>query len=247
MSDSATVNSTRERLLQAALQVFAEHGYEAATIREICGRAEANVAAVHYHFGDKRKLYQAIFGRLFETLRERRTAFLPADAPPEERLRVYIQALFEEIFCCDGDSERQVQLSTIYLSEMANPTEVLDRIVEEHLEPDARELYSIIGDLLGGGADEALIVDCAASVIGQILYYYHAGPIVTRLHPERAPIPERIDALVRQVWRFSLGGITHAARDVAVAGRSEPESTRKMPGVREATDHPSDEMSDQGC
>lgn len=209
--DTAATGGTRERLLEAALEVFAEHGYEAATIREICSRAGANIAAVHYHFGDKRKLYEAIYGTLFETLRERRTAFLPAAAPAAERLRVYIRALFEEIFCGFGDASRQVQLSTIYLSEMARPSEVLDRIVTEHLEPDARELYSIVGELLGCPPDDARTIDCAASVVGQILYYHHAGPIVSRLHPDRPAVPERLDALVEHVWHFALGGIERSA------------------------------------
>jgi AcrR family transcriptional regulator len=229
MSDTDANASTRERLLRAALQVFAERGYEAATIREICGRAGANVAAVHYHFGDKRKLYQAIYATLFETLRERRTSFLPPEAPADERLRVYIRALFEEIFLSGGDSDRQVQLSTIYLSEMARPSEVLDRIVAEHLEPDARELYSIVAELLGTAPDDELTFDCAASIIGQILYYYHAGPIITRLHPARAPVLERIEALIEQVWQFSLGGIERAAR------------------ARAAATQQSDETADQGC
>jgi AcrR family transcriptional regulator len=229
MSDTDANASTRERLLRAALQVFAERGYEAATIREICGRAGANVAAVHYHFGDKRKLYQAIYATLFETLRERRTSFLPPEAPADERLRVYIRALFEEIFLSGGDSDRQVQLSTIYLSEMARPSEVLDRIVAEHLEPDARELYSIVAELLGTAPDDELAFDCAASIIGQILYYYHAGPIITRLHPARAPVLERIEALIEQVWLFSLGGIERAARARAAAAQQ------------------SDEPADQGC
>jgi AcrR family transcriptional regulator len=210
--ETTAATSTRGRLLEAALEVFAERGYEAATIREICSRACANVAAVHYHFGDKRKLYQAIYGMLFETLRQRRTDFLPPDAPPAERLRVYIRALFEEIFCCAGNTNRQVQLSTIYLSEMANPSEVLDMIVTEHLEPDARELYSIVGELLGRAPNDPDTVDCAASVIGQVLYYYHASPIVTRLHPERPPVPERLDALVEHVWTFAMGGIERSAR-----------------------------------
>ena len=228
MSDTDANASTRERLLRAALEVFAERGYEAATIREICGRAEANVAAVHYHFGDKRKLYQAIYATLFETLRERRTSFLPPEAPADERLRVYIRALFEEIFL-SGDSDRQVQLSTIYLSEMARPSEVLDRIVTEHLEPDARELYSIVADLLGTGPDDELTIDCAASVIGQVLHYYHAGPIISRLHPERQAVVNRIEPLIEQVWLFSLGGIERAAR------------------ARSAGARQSDETADQGC
>ena len=227
--DPPTTKSTRERLLQAALEVFARRGYEAATIREICRLAEANVAAVHYHFGDKRSLYEAIYGRLFETLRQRRTEFLPPEAPAEERLRVHIQALFDEIFRHDDGSERPVQLSTLYLNEMARPTEVLDRIVSEHLEPDARELYGIIAELLGTDADDPLTIDCAASVIGQVLYYHHAGPIIVRLHPERAPVHERLAALTEQVWLFSLGGIRHAAL------------------ARAALVQQSDEAADQGC
>lgn len=212
IQEERPTSGTRERLLEAAMLVFAERGFAAATIREICARAGANVAAVHYHFGDKRRLYEAIFGTLFETLRERRGGFLPDDAPADERLRVYIRSLFEEIFYCAGNAERRVQLSTIYLSEMAHPSEVLDRIVADHLEPDARALYGIVSELIGRPADDPVTIDCAASIIGQVLHYHHAGPIISRLNPERVPVAERIDALADHVWRFAMGGLT-ALRD----------------------------------
>ncbi|MDH4012180.1 MAG: TetR family transcriptional regulator, partial [Desulfobacterales bacterium] len=44
---------TRNRLLNAACEVFAEKGYRNAKVAEICHRAGANVAAVNYYFGDK--------------------------------------------------------------------------------------------------------------------------------------------------------------------------------------------------
>ena len=44
---------TRWRLLQAATEVFAEVGYHAATTREICKRADVNLASIHYYYGDK--------------------------------------------------------------------------------------------------------------------------------------------------------------------------------------------------
>lgn len=114
---------------------------------------------------------------------------------------------FEEIFDCDGDTSRCTLLSAIYLMEMARPTEVLDRVVADHMRRDAAELYSIVQTLLGEYCGKDKVIDCSASVVGQILYYYHAEPIISRLHPDRPSVPERLDALVEHVWRFSLGGI----------------------------------------
>ena len=54
-------HATRQRLLEAGLEVFARDGFRGATIERICRRAGANIAAAHYHFGDKRRLYAAVF------------------------------------------------------------------------------------------------------------------------------------------------------------------------------------------
>ena len=56
--------TTKEALLHAATELFAEHGYEGASIRQISERADANVAAVHYHFGSKESLYVEVFARV---------------------------------------------------------------------------------------------------------------------------------------------------------------------------------------
>ena len=63
--------ATRAKLLQAATHVFAEQGFHAATVREICTRADVNVAAINYHFRDKLGLY-------FEVLRQSIAAIDPS-------------------------------------------------------------------------------------------------------------------------------------------------------------------------
>ena len=60
MSKDQGRGETNGRLLAAATEVFADVGYRAATLREICRRGNANIAAVNYHFRDKEQLYMAV-------------------------------------------------------------------------------------------------------------------------------------------------------------------------------------------
>jgi TetR/AcrR family transcriptional regulator, regulator of cefoperazone and chloramphenicol sensitivity len=207
LSTAPTSPDTRERLLRSAIQVFAERGYAGGTIRDICRRAQANLASVHYYFGDKQGLYAAIFEQVSGMFRQRRARYLPPAAPAAERLRVYIQAALEEILGSKGDAADHADLSAIYLAEMAHPTETLDRIVALHIKPSNDELLTIVADLLDLHPQTPLVVDAAASVSGQILRYFLARPLISRLNPDQPPLEDRVDELVERVWRFSLGGI----------------------------------------
>ena len=65
MTRSPTNPDSRERLLEVATEIFADQGFRNSRVREICRRAEANVAAVNYHFGDKQGLYEEVLSRAF--------------------------------------------------------------------------------------------------------------------------------------------------------------------------------------
>ncbi len=62
--------STPARLLDAAEEVFAEHGYGAASTREMARRARVPFGALHYHWGSKRQLWEAVFKRLADRTRD---------------------------------------------------------------------------------------------------------------------------------------------------------------------------------
>ena len=83
----ASSPATRDRLLDAAEQLFAEHGFADASLRQITALAEANVASVNYHFGAKEDLYEAVFLRRIRPMNLERTRRLDALAnaaePPE--------------------------------------------------------------------------------------------------------------------------------------------------------------------
>ena len=68
--------STKERLLSAAEQMFAEHGFAATSLRQLTASADVNIAAVNYHFGSKENLITEVFRRRFDELSERRLTLL---------------------------------------------------------------------------------------------------------------------------------------------------------------------------
>ena len=59
---------SRKRILEAGLQLFAEHGYARTSTRQIAKQAQVNISAIAYYFGDKAGLYQAVFAESYSTV-----------------------------------------------------------------------------------------------------------------------------------------------------------------------------------
>lgn len=90
---------TTARLLAASRKLFAEQGFDGASVRAITRLARANLGAVTYHFGSKQRLYHAVLDQVFGTLVERVTAAASAGeaegrATPRERLAAVVHAFF---------------------------------------------------------------------------------------------------------------------------------------------------------
>ena len=93
--------STREKLLDCAEHLFAEHGLEGASLRAINAAAGLSPAALHYHFGSQQALVEALLERRMPALMERRRKLLdelearPAPPTARELLHALIQPLAE--------------------------------------------------------------------------------------------------------------------------------------------------------
>ena len=68
--------STKERILGAAEVLFAQHGFDGASLRQLTTAAGVNLAAVNYHFGSKDKLVEQVFRRRLDALNQHRLAEL---------------------------------------------------------------------------------------------------------------------------------------------------------------------------
>jgi AcrR family transcriptional regulator len=210
-SPSRQTLETREILLEAAGRIFAQNGFRAATVRRITREAGVNLAAVNYHFRDKRELYTSALKHAHQVAA--RTAGADVAGTPEKRLSVFIQGFLGYLL----DPDRPAWQGRLIAREMAEPTRALDRLVEESVLPVKRRIAGIVRDLLEPRAPEAQVRMACCSVIGQCLFYVHCREMIARLFPDQRHDLQDVDALTDHIFRFSRAGLA-AMRSRPVAG-----------------------------
>jgi AcrR family transcriptional regulator len=122
--------ATRARLIRAAEQLFAEHGIEGASLREVNRRAgQSNTGAVQYHFGDRKGLLLAIIAKHWSDNEPRRHALLDQyEESGEDDLRVLAAALVLPLAAklSDPDGGRAyLRISAEFYSRPAPPLELV--------------------------------------------------------------------------------------------------------------------------
>ncbi len=96
-AESAESAGARDRILDAALDVFAEYGYDGTSTREICKRAGVNVAALNYHWGSKESLWLAVCDVVArQVMRATRDCLDPA-SPVDVAVRDLIGTIFDAL------------------------------------------------------------------------------------------------------------------------------------------------------
>ena len=199
--------STRDRLLQAACEVFAKKGFADTTVAEICAEAGANIASVNYYFGGKEALYDAVWHRAFELAE----AFVPleGDLPENASLEDYLFQLAHSVLSrtfCEGEGGL---FSKLLYREMASPTLALERISQEVFEPQMQRLREAIL-LAYPEAPEMKVLSCVHSIIAQCAFYNFSRPLRDRILAFSNFSANEIEGLARHIARFSVGGIREA-------------------------------------
>jgi TetR/AcrR family transcriptional regulator, regulator of cefoperazone and chloramphenicol sensitivity len=205
LNSPAPDDATRHQLLEAAGAVFAETGFRAATVREICRRARANIAAVNYHFGDKEMLYAEVLRHSQQKAVEKYPPLLDVgpDAAPEKKLRAFVLSLLLRIF----DKGATAWHGKLMSREMIEPTAALDSLVEERIRPMAAHLQKIIAEILGCPPKDERVRLCSFSVVSQCVFYHHCQPVVLRLFPKQAFDHDGIARLADHITCFSLAAM----------------------------------------
>ena len=206
LSDVPSNDPSRDRLLLAAVEIFAERGFRDATVREICAQAEVNAASVNYYFGGKEKLYAEALAFSFQQANERYPlgdAF-DTNLPTETRLADFVRVFLHKLL---DDSHLGLH-SKLIAREIADPTKALDEIIETAIVPQCALLEEIIQQILGIPVDGLTLKRCLLSIFGQCLMFKHSRSIIDRLYPELIADESAIQASAEHIAQFSIAALT---------------------------------------
>ena len=145
----APTSDSRQRLLESALVVFAERGFDGATTRNIAAHAGANLGLVQYHFGGKEQLWRAAVDHGFEALWSALAAAAPSAQPADQ--------LADTIRAAVRFAAAHPALVRLMNDEGKRDGRRLRWIVDRH----GRRLYELTTTMLAQARDRGVLVDVA--------------------------------------------------------------------------------------
>lgn len=211
MSALVPDDSTRSRIIVAALRVFATRGFEAASLKEITTASGANVAAVHYHFGSKDVLIREVLHSVSAPINRLRLQQL--DALPAGRrrtLRHVVTALLAPpirlSFDTTGDGRLLMRL---LMQARALPREVTNTPIFQQYDALALRFVDALVEVVPGLPREEAFWRYAFA-IGALLYIVtDADESYHRLHRLSGGLcnTDDPDTIIRQLVDFVMAGM----------------------------------------
>lgn len=194
------------RILEAAMETFAEVGYEGARVDEIAKRAGVNKAMIYYRIGDKKTLYEEVLHDVFGNTVEIISENIQDDLSPEEKFKIYIANLAKTM-------EQHPCLPRIMMREVASGwTHFSETVVK-----DIAGILVIIRTIIDEGVKEGAFIDINPvivhlMIIGTMLLFNLSVPVRKNFYhllEGNINIPEDVsfEHIVPEIQRMMLRAV----------------------------------------
>jgi TetR/AcrR family transcriptional regulator, regulator of cefoperazone and chloramphenicol sensitivity len=193
-------NESRQRLLQAALRCFAEHGFEKTSTRQIAEMADANVAAIRYYFGDKAGIYRAAFIEPMGQPQDDITLFDQPNLSLEQALQGLYSGFTEPL-----KQGEMVQLCTkLHMREMVEPTGLWQEEIDTGIAPYQRALTQVLCRHLAVNEPDDDMQRLAFAIVAQGVFLYIGRDVYMRLRPQLMDSSHALDVMQERLVAYAL-------------------------------------------
>ena len=200
---------TRNAIVKAAVQLLADKGYQATSVRDIVAKARVNQAAINYHFKGKDGLYLELLKTAFEKLTEQ-SGFDPAKLKSlsrEEALRAFVKQQLRPLLFRD---ELSLYIR-IFAWEAAHPSKIFLKFMAKNTVTYLTAAVDIVQRFLPSGADRRVALCGAIWLMGQCSTFVRNREIFAQEPFKITPDSSFLDELTDLISRLALGGLRQAS------------------------------------
>ena len=199
MSKTPINTDSRQRLLDAALRCFAEHGFEKTSTRMIADAAQANVAAIRYYFGDKAGIYRAAFTEPMGQPQDDIALFDDPKLTLEQALQGLYSGFIEPL-----KQGELVQLCTkLHMREMVEPTGLWQQEINHGITPYHQALVKVLCRHLGITKEDDDVHRLAICIVAQAVFLYMGREVLQAVRPRLVSSPAALDVMGQRLVHYA--------------------------------------------
>ncbi len=206
-TNSDSNKGVRDRLLDAAEELFCEHGYEGSSVRDIAAAAACNIASVNYYFGGKQHLYEEVWRRHLIPMRDARVVSIEKVMSQsndklhlEDLLRSFAEAFIGPLV----DESRARRLCKLMAREMIDQNLPANMFLDDIITPTLTAMRTALVKTCPG-LDESKVPFVVFSVVGQLI---HVIRIKAMFEQDDTGLPMfDLAEAINHIVKFSAAGI----------------------------------------
>ncbi|MDQ0590763.1 CerR family C-terminal domain-containing protein [Variovorax paradoxus] len=191
----------RQRLLYAALALFAANGFAKTSTREIARAAGVNISAISYYFSDKAGLYAATFGEpMGGNAGDFISLYAAPDLPMEEALQIFFTRMIEPLK--QGEIVRQcIQL---HLREMLEPTSQWAEEMERDIKGPHNAIAGVLCRRLGLARPDDDVHRLTFAITGLAMQLFVSQDLVEAIRPSLLNTPRSVDTWAQRLTGYAI-------------------------------------------
>lgn len=199
MSLKKKVIDTREKIFRVALEEFATKGFNEVSTREITRKAGVNLSSIKYHFGDKEKLYRAVYDEPMREHKEKMQKIgLDDNKSLEDNLRSLLFTMVEPL----RESKEMEWCMTLHMRESIEKTGLVD---------DSKDEFKKIMDNISSfikkeipKINEKTLIRLVFSIISQPIFMFIGKDLIDRIDKDLLGEKSQIDAWMNKSVFYAL-------------------------------------------
>jgi TetR/AcrR family transcriptional regulator, regulator of cefoperazone and chloramphenicol sensitivity len=193
----------RQRILLTALQLFAEQGFERATVRQIATKAEVNISAISYYFGDKVGLYKAAFVEPMGSPKDDIALFNSPDLTLEQALSGLFSGFIEPLK--QGELARLCM--RLHMREMVEPTGLWQHEINDGITPHYFALLAVLQRHLRLEKVDDDLHRLAMSIVAMGVHLLVARDVIEKVCPQIISSPQALNQMHQRLTLFAVSMI----------------------------------------